>query len=73
MAVKKNTRTFEDMSLSEMTEAERLEYIESLEDDRDFVVSELEELMKELAKLTGRRSLKRRRFKLGRAPNDRRS
>lgn len=71
MATKTVKREYEGLSLSELTDAERLEYIEKLENERDDVVFEIEQLMKRSAKLLRRRSLARRRFKLGRAPNDR--
>ena len=71
MATKTVKREYEGLSLSELTDAERLEYIEKLENERDDVIFEIEQLMKRSAKLLRRRSLGRRRFKLGRAPNDR--
>ena len=67
----KTAREYEGLALSELTEAERLEYIKKLEDERDDVIFELEQLMKRSAKLLKKRSLSRRRYKLGRSPNDR--
>lgn len=71
MAVKTTKREYEGLSLPELTDAERVEYIEKLESERDDLVFELEKLMKRSAKLLHRRSLARRKFKLGTAPNDR--
>lgn len=71
MAVKTTKREYEGLSLPELTDAERVEYIEKLESERDDLVFELEKLMKRSAKLLRRRSLARRKFKLGTAPNDR--
>ncbi len=71
MATKTAKREYEGLSLPELTEAERIEYIEKLEGERDDLIFELEQLMKRSAKLLRRRSLARRRYKLGRSPNDR--
>jgi len=70
---KKNVNPLVDKRLAELTEAQRREYIERLEGERDDVIFELEEIMKTASKLMRRRSLAKRKFKLGRAPNDRRA
>ena len=49
MATKTVKREYEGLSLSELTDAERLEYIEKLENERDDVVFEIEQLMKRSA------------------------
>ncbi len=71
MATKSVKREYEGLSLPELTDAERVEYIEKLESERDDLIFELEQLMKRGAKLLRKRSLARRKHKLGSAPNDR--
>lgn len=71
MATKTVKREYEGLALSELTDAERIEYIEKMESERDDLIFELEQIMKRSAKLLKRRSLARRKFKLGTAPNDR--
>ena len=70
MAKKPVKREYEELTLPEMTEAERLEYIKVLEDKRDNLVFELEQRMTRLAKILKKRSLSRRTYKLGTSPND---
>jgi hypothetical protein len=59
-------------SLSSLTEAQRRDKIDTLEDRRDAVILEIEDLLKTAAKAMRRRSLTRRRYKHGKSPNDRR-
>lgn len=73
MAKKPVKRDYEDLTLPELTEAERLEYIEKLEDERDNVIFELEQRMVRLAKMLKKRSLSRRKYKHGASPNDRKA
>lgn len=73
MAKKPVKRDYEDLTLPELTEAERLEYIKKLEDERDNVIFELEQRMARLAKMLKKRSLSRRKYKLGASPNDRKA
>ena len=70
MAKKPVKRDYEELTLPEMTEAERLEYIKKLEDERDNVIFELEQRMVRLSKILKKRSLSRRKYKLGASPND---
>ena len=70
MAKKPVKRDYEELTLPEMTEAERLEYIKVLEDKRDNLVFELEQRMTRLAKILKKRSLSRRKYQLGTSPND---
>ena len=51
MAKKPVKRDYEELTLPEMTEAERLEYIKKLEDERDNVIFELEQRMVRLSKI----------------------
>ena len=71
MAAKTAKREYEGLSVPELTDAERVEYIDRLESERDDVIFELEQLMRRSAKLLRRRSLARRKYKLGSSPNDR--
>lgn len=73
MAKKPVKRDYEDLTLPELTEAERLEFIKKLEDERDNVIFELEQRMARLAKMLKKRSLSRRKYKLGASPNDRKA
>ena len=59
-----------DYNMNAMTDEEREAAIEKLESERLSVVLALESVMKEFARETGRRSLGKRRFKVGKAPND---
>ena len=70
MAKKPVKRDYVDLTLPELTEAERLEYIERLEYERENVIFELEQRMTRLAKMLKKRSLSRRKHKLGASPND---
>lgn len=70
----KKKKAVEEARLSELTDAERSEAIERVERSRDDVIYRIEELMVKIAE-TGRgkmKRLKRRRHKLGKAPNDER-
>jgi hypothetical protein len=63
-------RIYELDDVSSMTAEEREEAIISLEKRRLEVSAELEGLMRSYAKLTKKRSLRARKYKLGKAPND---
>lgn len=54
----------------DMTEAERTRAIKRLEEQREEIVYEIEELMKEISKEMRTGRYKARRFKLGKSPND---
>lgn len=55
---------------SEMTEAERREAIARLEEQRNEIIIELEAVMRDVATEMKRPRLARRRYKLGKSPND---
>ena len=56
--------------VSEMTEAERMRAIERLELLRDEVIMQIEGVMEEVSAESGVQKHKRRKHKLGEAPND---
>ena len=67
-------KTMYNAKLSELTDKERERAIRDLEHERDDVTYRIEELMKRIAK-AGKGKMKRlarRRYKLGKAPNDKR-
>ena len=49
---------------------ERSARIDEIEQEKMELKEEMEKIMKEYAKITGYKALKRRRYKLGEAPND---
>lgn len=57
--------------VADMTEEERLRAIERLELLRDEVTIQMESIMEEVSAETGAAKHKKRRFKVGDAPNDR--
>ncbi len=73
MATKDIKTANETHPLSELSEAERNDYIEKLETERDDLIFKLELLMERSAKLLRRRSLAKRKYKLGNSPNDRKA
>ena len=56
--------------VTDMTEAERLSAIESLEAMRDEVMFRIENLMEEIMAETGDKKHLKRRYRLGESPND---
>ena len=60
-----------DKHVSELTEKQRKEKIERLEEQRDDVVRRIEKLMIRISKETGMSRLRDRKFPLGDSPNDR--
>ena len=60
-----------DKHVSELTEKQRKEKIERLEEQRDDVVRRIEKLMVRISRETRRSSLMERKFPLGDSPNDR--
>ena len=66
---KKKSREI-DAPLSEMTDRERASFIDTFESARADVVFKIEELMREAADKGKMRKLSRRKYKLGRSPND---
>lgn len=73
MATKDLITEKETNNFSELGEAERGDRIEKLETERDDLIFKLELLMERSAKLLRRRSLAKRKYKLGSSPNDRKS
>ena len=70
----KKKKVIEEARLTELSDSERGEAIERVEGMRDDVIFRIEELMVRIAE-AGRgkmKRLKRRRHKLGKAPNDQR-
>ena len=65
---KKKYDDLDDVSL--MTEDEKREALLTLENRRYEINAELEGLMASFAKLTKNRKIARRRYKMGKAPND---
>jgi len=62
---------FQDKLVSDMTEKQRTEKAERLEEQRDDVIRRIEKLMVRISKETRMRRLRERKFPLGDAPNDR--
>ena len=56
--------------LRELSQEERERVILDLERQRAEIVWDIEQVMRLIAKQTGERSLKKRKFKLGQSPND---
>ena len=56
--------------ITQMTESERENLIISLENRRYAINEELESLMVSYSKLTKNRALRRRKYKMGKSPND---
>ena len=62
---------FSDKLVSDMTDKQRRDKAERLEEQRDDVVRRIEKLMVRISKETRMRRLRDRRFPLGDSPNDR--
>ena len=62
---------FSDKLVSDMTDKQRRDKAERLEEQRDDVVRRIEKLMVRISQETRMRRLRDRRFPLGDAPNDR--
>ena len=60
-----------DKLVSDMTDKQRKDKVERLEEQRDDVVRRIEKLMVRISKETRIRRLRDRKFPLGDAPNDR--
>ena len=61
----------DDKLVSELTDKQRKEKADRLEEQREDVVRRLEKLMIRISKESGRYRLRDRKFPLGDAPNDR--
>lgn len=62
---------FSDKLVSDMTDKQRREKAERLEEQRDDVVRRIEKLMVRISKETRMRRLRERKYPLGDSPNDR--
>ena len=62
---------FADKLVTDMTDKQRKEKIERLEEQREDVVRRIEKLMVRISKETRMRRLRERKFPLGDSPNDR--
>ena len=72
MGTLKNKRDrFEDRLIADMTDKQRKERAERLEEQRDDVVRRIEKLMYRISKETKMSKLRERKIPLGDAPNDR--
>ena len=60
-----------DKLIADMSDKQRREKIERLEEQRDDVIRRIEKLMVRISKETKMRRLRDRKFPLGDAPNDR--
>ena len=60
----------EDKLMADMTDKQRKDRIERLEEDREDVVRRIEKLMVQISKETQDKKLRARRLPLGEAPND---
>lgn len=62
---------YDDKLIADMSDKQRKEKIERLEEQRDDVVRRIEKLMVRISKETKKSNLRDRKFPLGEAPNDR--
>ncbi len=68
--MKRNDSIIYSKPPTEMTEEERLAAISELEGERRALVAEIELLMEAAARSSGIKRYKRRKYKLGKSPND---
>ena len=71
MALFQNKDKNNDKLIADMSDKQRQEKIERLEEQREDVVRRIEKLMVRISKETKIRSLRERKLPLGDAPNDR--
>ncbi len=71
MKLLNNRDRYSDKLIADMTDKQRRDKIERLEEQRDDVVRRIEKLMVRISKETGMRRLRTRRYPLGDSPNDR--
>lgn len=62
---------YADKLISDMSDKQRKEKIDRLEEQREDVVRRIEKLMVRISKETGMRRLRDRKYPLGESPNDR--
>ena len=71
MGLFQNNNRKADKLIADMSDKQRKDKIERLEDQREDVVRRIEKLMVRISKETGMRRLRDRKFPLGDSPNDR--
>lgn len=71
MALFQKRDKFDDKLIADMSDKQRKDKIERLEEQRDDVVRRIEKLMIRISKETRMRRLRDRKFPLGESPNDR--
>ena len=71
MALFQKRYKYNDKLIADMSDKQRKDNIERLEEHRDDVVRRIEKLMVRISKETRMRRLRERKFHLGESPNDR--
>ena len=71
MALFQKRDKFDDKLIADMSDKQRKDKMERLEEQRDDVVRRIEKLMIRISKETRMRRLRDRKFPLGESPNDR--
>ena len=71
MALFQKRYKYNDKLIADMSDKQRKDNIERLEEHRDDVVRRIEKLMVRISKETRMRRLRERKFNLGESPNDR--
>lgn len=71
MGLFQNNNRKADKLIADMSDKQRKDKIERLEEQREDVVRRIEKLMVRISKETGMRRLRDRKFPLGDSPNDR--
>ncbi len=71
MALLNKRDRFDDKLIADMSDKQRKDKIERLEEQRDEVVRRIEKLMVRISRETGMRRLRSRKYPLGSSPNDR--
>ena len=71
MGLFQNNSRKADKLIADMSDKQRQDKIERLEEQREDVLRRIEKLMVRISKETGMRRLRDRKFPLGDAPNDR--
>ena len=71
MGLSRKRDRYDDKLIADMSDKQRKEKIERLEEQRDDVVRRIEKLMVRISKEMGMPRLRERKLPLGEAPNDR--
>ena len=71
MGLFQNNNRKADKLIADMSDKQRKDKIERLEEQREDVIRRIEKLMVRISKETGMRRLRDRKFPLGDSPNDR--